>query len=208
VYFFKKEKTMKQRIIVLIVIAITLTTAGCGGKHRKPTGFLSDYSKLKEESGHTMRYLDEAALAKYSRFIVDPIQTRIDDPDGALTPDNVADLTSYMYDKMVKAVQKSGDQIAYRPAEGVARLRVAFTDIGKSHPISIVPWSSIAGLGVGGASVEAELVDSITGQQIAAVVQSKEGQSKVPFTTLGDWTAAKQTIDTWAKNLEKRLSGK
>jgi hypothetical protein len=205
--FFEKEKTMKQRIIVLAVIAITLTAAGCGGKHRKPTGFLSDYSKLNEESGSTLRYLDEAALAKYTGFIVDPIQNRIDNPDGVLTDEDIADLTSYMYDKIVEAIKASGDQIAYRPAEGVARLRIAFTDIDKSHPISIVPWSSIAGLGIGGASAEAELVDSITGQQIAAVVQSKEGQSKVPFTTLGDWTAAKQTIDTWAKNLQKRLSG-
>ena len=197
---------MKRQIIVLAVIAIALTTAGCGGKHRKPTGFLSDYSKLVEESGSTLRYMNEAALNKYSGFIVDPIQTRIDDPDRALSDEDIADLTSYMYDKVVEAIEKSDDRIAYRPAADVARLRIAFTDIGKSHPISIVPWSSIAGLGIGGASVEAELVDSITGQQIAAVVQSKEGQSKVPFTTLGDWTAAKQTIDTWAKNLEKSLS--
>ena len=197
---------MKQQIIVLAVIAIALTTAGCGGKHRKPTGFLSDYSKLVEESGSIMRYMNEAALNKYSGFIVDPIQTRIDDPDRTLSDEDIADLTSYMYDKVVEAIEKSDDRIAYRPAADVARLRIAFTDIGKSHPISIVPWSSIAGLGIGGASVEAELVDSITGQQIAAVVQSKEGQSKVPFTTLGDWTAAKQTIDTWAKNLEKSLS--
>ena len=197
---------MKQQIIVLAVIAIALTTAGCGGKHREPTGFLSDYSKLVEESGSTLRYMNEAALDKYSGFIVDPIQTRIDDPDRALSDEDIADLTSYMYDKVVEAIQKSGDRIAYRPAADVARLRIAFTDIGKSHPISILPYSSIAGFGIGGASAEAELVDSITGEQIGAVVQSKEGQSKIPFTTLGDWTAAKQTIDTWAKNLEKRLT--
>ena len=197
---------MKQQIIVLAVIAIALTTAGCGGKHRKPTGFLSDYSKLVEESGSIMRYMNEAALNKYSGFIVDPIQTRIDDPDRTLSDEDIADLTSYMYDKVVEAIKKSDDRIAYRPAADVARLRIAFTDIGKSHPISILPYSSIAGFGIGGASAEAELVDSMTGQQIAAVVQSKEGQSKIPFTTLGDWTAAKQTIDTWAKNLEKRLT--
>ena len=50
------------------------------------------------------------------------------------------------------------------------------------------------------------MVDSLTGQQIAAVIQSKEGESKVPFTAMGDWTAAKQTIDAWAKTLQKRLS--
>jgi hypothetical protein len=92
---------MKLRIIVLALVAITLATAGCGGKHREPTGFLSDYSKLVEESGSTLRYMNEAALDRYSGFIVDPIQTRIDDPDGALTDEDIADLTSYMYDKVV-----------------------------------------------------------------------------------------------------------
>lgn len=204
---FIGEKIMKK-LLISTALVITLISTGCGVKLRKPTGFISDYSKLKQESGNTMRYLDEAALAKYSKFIIDPVQTRIDNSDGALTPETIADLTSYMYDKVAEAVRKSGDQVVYRPAAGVARLRIAFTDIGKSHPISIMPWSSAAGLGVGGASMEAELVDSITGQQIAAVVQSKKGESKVPFTAMGDWTAAKQTIDAWAKNIEKRLSGK
>ncbi|MHC4292322.1 MAG: DUF3313 family protein, partial [Planctomycetota bacterium] len=119
---------MKQQIISLtLVITITIVAAGCGGKLRKPTGFLSDYSKLKEESGSTMRYLDEAAVAKYSGFIVDPIQTRIENPNKALTDDDIADLTSYMYDKVVEAIKGAGDQVAYRPAPGVARLRIAFT---------------------------------------------------------------------------------
>jgi hypothetical protein len=200
---------MKKHIFTLaLVITITIMATGCGGKLRKPTGFLSDYSKLKQESANTMRYRNDAALKKYDKLIVDPIQTRIENRDEALTDEDIADLTSYMYDKITEAIRNSGDNLVYRPAEGVLRFRIAFTDIGKSHPVSMLPQGSITGVGVGGASIEAELIDSVTGEQIAAIVQSKKGEAKVPFTAMGDWTAAKQSIDAWAKALEKRLSEK
>lgn len=68
----------------------------------------------------------------------------------------------------------------------------------------MVPQASLLGAGVGGASMEAEVVDSMTGQQIAAVVQSKEG-SRIPFSNLGDWTAAKGVMDSWAARFQKTL---
>ena len=197
---------MKTCLLISTTLVFSLVTSGCGGKLKQPTGFLSDYSKLKKESANTMRYSDEAALATYTGFIVDPIQMRIQDPKRSPKPETIADLTGYMHDKLEEAVRKSGKRLAYHPEEGVARLRIALTDIGKSHPVSMLPYSSMAGVGVGGASVEAELVDSMTGKQIAAFIQSKEGESKIPFTALGDWTAAKQTIDAWAKNLQQRLA--
>ena len=44
---------------------------------------------------------------------------------------------------------------------------------------------------------------SVTGEQIGAVVESKKG-SRIPFANLGDWDAAKQVINDWAKRLQKR----
>ena len=104
-----------------------------------------------------------------------------------------------------EAVQRAGKKVVHRPGQGVARARIALTDIDKSHAISILPQASLLGAGIGGASMEAEAVDSVTGKQVAAVVQSGQG-SKIPFASLGDWTAAKQAFDGWAKEFQKRLS--
>jgi hypothetical protein len=60
------------------------------------------------------------------------------------------------------------------------------------------------GAGIGGASMEAEVVDSMTGEQIGAVVESKKG-SNIPFANLGEWDAARQVIDDWAKRFKKNL---
>jgi hypothetical protein len=52
--------------------------------------------------------------------------------------------------------------------------------------------------------MEAEVVDSVAGEQIGAIVQSKQG-SKMPFSNLGDWTAAKGVMDAWADRFQKTL---
>jgi hypothetical protein len=57
---------------------------------------------------------------------------------------------------------------------------------------------------LGGASIEIEIVDSETGQQIGAALETKKG-SRIPFSNLGDWATAKSVMNDWAKRLQKRL---
>jgi hypothetical protein len=171
------------------------------------TGFLSDYSKLQKESNTTMRYVNNSAAAGYSSFIVDPVQTRLySDPKakGKLTDEQMKDLTNYLHTKIAEAVTEAGLEVAHQPAAGVARVRVALTNIAKTDAINMLPQAALLGAGVGGASMEAEVVDSMTGKQIAAVLQSGKG-SQIPFSNLGDWTAAKGVMDQWAKNFQKKL---
>ena len=87
---------------------------------------------------------------------------------------------------------------------GVARIRAALTDINKSNATTLLPTSKMAGVGLGGATLEAEMVDSKTNQQIVALVEAQLG-SRVPFSGLGKWDAAKQAMDDWGKRLQKRL---
>ena len=196
----------KMMLAMSLVAAMILFT-GCGSKEMAKTGFLSDYSKLQKESDTTMRYVNNTAAASYSSFIVDPVQTRLySDPKakGKLTDEQMKDLTSYMQSKIVEAVTEAGLKVVHQPAAGVARVRVALTNIEKTDAINMLPQAALLGAGIGGASMEAEVVDSVTGKQIAAVLQSGKG-SHVPFASLGDWTAAKSVMDEWAKNVRKKL---
>jgi hypothetical protein len=68
----------------------------------------------------------------------------------------------------------------------------------------VLPQASLLGVGVGGAAMEAEIVDAVTGKQVAAVVESKQG-SRVPFSNLGEWGTAKGVMDSWAKRFKERL---
>ncbi len=198
---------MKTKAIAVSVLAAVLV-CGCGSPKVKPVGFLSDYSKLVRESDTSMRYVDDKAAVGYTAFIVDPVQTRFysssDAAKGKLTEEQIRDLTNYMHAKIVQAVEGAGLTVAYQPGPNVARVRVALTNIEKTDAINMIPQASVLGAGVGKASMEAEIVDSVSGKQIAASLQSGMG-SRVPFTNLGDWTAAKGVMDHWAKNFQKKL---
>ena len=210
----KEMETRMKKTSVLMVVAVglMLIQCGCESEGVVKTGFLTDYSRLLAESDVSLRYINRQALARYSNFIVDPVEVHFhrgakaieQRTAGKLTQQDMADLTNYMHSRIVKAVQDSGNNVAYQPAAGVARIRAALTDIDRSTAASLLPQAKLIGAGIGGASMEAEVVDSMTGEQIGAVVESKKG-SRMPFANLGKWDAAKQVIDDWAKRLQKRL---
>ena len=95
--------------------------------------------------------------------------------------------------------------IAKEPGPGIVRIRVALTDLKKSNPLlNFIPPTNLTGLGLGGASMEAELVDSVTGRQIAAVVQSQQGQ-KLSLDGLSEWGDTKAIMDQWADSFIERI---
>ncbi len=203
----------KTSLLILLAIGFMVIQCGCESQELIKTGFLSDYSRLRSESSTSLRHINKVALARYSNFIVDPVEVHFHRgakavehrTKGKLTQRQMTDLTNYLHARIIKAVQDSGNRVVYRPAAGVARLRVALTDIDRSTAASLLPQAKLAGAGIGGASMEAEVVDSMTGEQIGAVVESKKG-SKMPFANLGQWDAAKQVMDDWVKRFKKRLS--
>jgi len=204
---------MNKTSVLMVVASVVLAgMCGCGPKGPTETGFLSDYSQLKAESDSSYRYLDKAVFGSYRGFIVDPVTVHFKEgakaiemkSEGKLTEQNMADLTNYFHDVIVKAITEAGCQVEYKPGLGIARVRVAISDIQETSAMNALPQASLLGVGVGGAAMEAEFVDSQTGKQIAAVVESQKG-GRMPFSNLGEWGTAKGVMDGWAKRLKERL---
>jgi hypothetical protein len=199
-------------VVMMLAIGIMVIQCGCGGVEQSRTGFLSDYSRLQVVSDESYRYVDERALNKYSGFIVDEVQVHFftgasaieAKSKGKITEQELKDLTNYFHSVIVKAISDSGRRVVYRAGPGVARIRVALTDIKETGALNILPQASLLGAGIGGAAMEAEVVDSVTGKQIGAVVESRKG-SRVPFSNLGDWGTAKGVMDHWANRFKERL---
>jgi len=208
----RRQKMKKTSLVMMVIVVMMAMFCGCEQGAAVKTGFLTDYSRLRAESSTTLRNVNRAALARYSNFIVDPVEVHFHSgakaikqrTKGKLTQRQLTDLTNYLHAKITQVIRESGKRIAYQPAAGVARIRVALTDISGSTVASLLPQAKLMGAGIGGASMEAEVVDSMTGEQIGAVVESKMG-SRMPFANLGEWDAAKQVMDDWAKRFKKRL---
>ncbi len=204
----------KTSVLIIAMSVILAGINGCSKEQKGPvmTGFLSDYSKLEAASDTSYRYLDKAAFSRYTSFIVDPVTVHFKEgakaiekkSEGKLTDKDMMDLTNYFHDAIVKSITDAGYSISYQPRYNVARIRVAITDIEETSALNVLPQASLLGVGVGSVTMEAEIVDSVTGKQRGAVIESQKG-SRIPFSNLGDWGTAKGIMDNWAKRFKERL---
>jgi hypothetical protein len=187
----------------LTTLAAAILLAGCASRPAPTrTGFLSSYELL--ETKHTSRsdYISPK-LAEYTQFLIEPVEMRLA-PD-LLTPQESAEAAEHFHAACVRVLEGEGLAPAEHPGPRVARVRIALTDIAKSTPWQkIHPGARFAGAGTGGAAMEGEVVDSLTGEQLAAVVRADAGNqfNLTAFSTLDD---VKSAIDKWAADAAKQL---
>lgn len=167
------------------------------------TGFLSDYTTLESVSDSRMRYIS-ADLADYNTFIIDPVQIR--PSESKLSEEERVKVAAYFREALERELNERGYTVTDTPALGTARIRVALTDVkNATWWKKIHPASNLAGAGRGGAAMEGEMIDAVTGQQLAAVVQAGVGSqfTLFNFSTVSD---VKSTIDQWAETACERLN--
>ncbi len=87
------------------------------------------------------------------------------------------------------------------------RLRIAITDVEETEPLlNIHPAMKLTGAGLGDASMEAEGVDSITGERIGAIVETRSGNRLSMAPGLNRLGHAKQVIRYWIERFLKNLN--
>ncbi|MHC4299958.1 MAG: DUF3313 domain-containing protein [Planctomycetota bacterium] len=170
-------------------------------------GFLSDYSRLESVSDTTLTYTNpKVDLADYSKFILDPVVVHFHDEaeKPEMSRKELAELRQHMFAAVHNAILKDY-QIVRRSGPGVARIRIAITDIKKSTPVlTVLPPGRLVGFGLGGAAMEAEVLDSQTGEQIGAVIESQEG-NRLSLEGLSKWGDTKAVMNAWAEHFKELI---
>jgi hypothetical protein len=193
-----------------MAVGLVLILAGCAG-HAQRSGFLKDYSQLKPspDVASAMVYVDAARPLKgYDKFIVDPVVLHFaPEAKGAgIDPETLRELTEHFRAELVRTLTAGGYQVVTEPAPGVLRIRAAITDISKTVPVAnIHPAMKMSGVGLGGASMEAEGLDAPTQQRVFAVVDSQTGSRLGIVSGLQIYSHAKEVMTGWAQRLVKRV---
>lgn len=186
-----------------VVVGAAAGVSGCtSAPPLTSTGFLSDYSKLRAAGENRVRYTS-VRLKDYSTFTVDPVEMR--SQRAPLSSTERAEIAVYFRESLAASLQRRGYNVTQSPGARTARIRVALTNVQESTWWQkLHPGSSLAGAGRGGAAMEGELIDSVTGDQLAAVVQSGVGSQFTVgnFSTVAD---LKNVIDQWVKTACDRL---
>jgi uncharacterized protein DUF3313 len=201
------ESTMKNKIFLLSCLAIFVGFSGCGGQPAVDNGFLSDYSKLQKNPRHEgsqVYFNPEMSVKNYSRFIVNPVQVRLSHLGTHRVADSgkLQEMSQYTHQQFVAALQKGGYEVVTSPGPGTMIIRSALTEVA---PSGIRPRSVLMNISLGGASIEAEFVDALSGEIIAEVMESQRGTHTKVAKNLNEYSNAKDVIDRWAVRLVQWL---
>ncbi len=206
-------------------LSIALLLAACVPKPRvEPTGYLGDYTGFEREpgGGNALIYRKpELDLARYHRVIVDPVVVSMsaDSAGKAIDPADLMTLSNYLQTALVVALRDTYPVIE-EPAEYALRLRVAITDVVATRPALntigtlFVPARAASAakrvitgtdLFVGEVAIEAEAVDSLTGERLMARVDRKAGDKFTLKEGATSWGHVEKAFRDWAISFRRNL---
>jgi hypothetical protein len=217
------------RLVLIMVVGFAMTVAsGCASKQVKPTysGFLEEYPDFQPgpEGGADLVYLKEGVdFSVYKRVMIDRVVFffRDDAKYKGIHADELQALSGAFHREMAYALRGAGAYpSAEEPAPDVLRIRFAITDVVQSKPSLqafsfIMPPALVASsikksqegshIGVGQASMEAELIDSMTNERIGAVIDTKAAGQFELTDKRTTWEHTKNAFRFWAQRLRKWL---
>ncbi|MDP0496901.1 MAG: DUF3313 domain-containing protein [Verrucomicrobiota bacterium JB024] len=188
------------------------------------SGFLPSYEGFKEDpdTGAWVWRKEEGVLAQYNRFIISPIivYPANDSEFKGISPDDLKKLTDYFRAELTQALDQAGYPVVFQPGKGVAVVRIAIVGVVPGNPVmyagSWMPYARIADaanqatggtpMGVGSISIEAELLDSLTGAREGAVIDTLAGKKLEVRQSMNKWGDIAQAVQTWAQRFAARVT--
>ena len=215
---------MQKNLFIVMALVAGLLVTGCS--HRKTTysGFLRDYSGLQKgpKGGPDLVYKKPGVdFSKYKKVLVEPVvfYLKKDAEAKGIQPKVMAELEDAFEKEIVKALNGAYPMVD-KPGPDVLRIRIAITDVEPSNPTlgtvgAVMPAGMAINLisnvttgssvNVGSASMEAEFIDSETGEVVGKVVDHIEGSTYDTATLKGKWGHTKKAFQQWAQMLRKWL---
>ena len=224
------EIFLKQitRLVSLCVMALVI--AGCATTEQAPnaqmSGFLGDYTQFHRGKGGQAEYVYRdmnVDFSKYQKIILEPVQLWASEGSASilnsLSKEDQQLLVDYLYVSLSDAFKRDY-AIVNEPGPDVMKVRCAITEAKASSPVKeILSTVTPYGLGisyakhfmlgthsgVGVVSVEGELLDSLTGQRLAAVVDRRAGTKSLAdkYTRWGD---VQDAFSFWARRMQTNLA--
>lgn len=212
----------------LLLVACLASTLGCGAVRARrnlpeQAGFLRDYRQLEAREGYEAQLVYVNPRADWSRYR----SIQIDSVTLWATRENVkiaVEDRQMLTDLVYKAMHdKLGAEflLSDRPGPDVLRLRAALAQAkGANVPLrtmtTLVPQVLLIGTAVGlaadtaatvgTATVEMELLDSVTGERLASAVDQRAGTKSLLTTrTFSTWGDVEAAANYWAERTAQFL---
>ena len=205
-------------LVLLVVTSSTLAMAAREVKDKDFSGWMKDYDSLKyNEERNAFMFFNEAKRGIYSKIILEEVV--IYSKDGEAEGE-IAEKSSTYLEKGIADLLESKGLAASEPSPDALRLKVAITAVEKSKedlkaynfvPVAAVFRGAQAASGNVAtyidAMFEAEMVDSISGDRLAAIVAKGIEETEKRSGDELTFDDIKPTLDKWLAQYNKTLDG-
>ena len=195
--------------------------------HNQPSGFLGDYSQMKQgTNGQTnlVYFGPKVNWTKYAKIWIKPIELWISDnpksPMNRISPENRQKLIDLFHTSLFNTLSDNYTLVE-KGGPDVLIIHAAITDFMRSKPVIggisaiYVPLKLISllkqnlqgtAIGVGSVTIEAELLDGETNERLAAVLDARSGTMAIRSKFTGTFGDIEKSFQWWAVRLETRLA--
>ncbi len=219
---------MKLPKTLTAVLLSTLFVAGCQSNPTSTqSGFMSNYEgfKTKEWSDGALIYMkpgtDLKALAKYNKLMIVPPEVWYGKSASyqGINPDELKYVTDGLVSK-IKATFEPEYQVVDKPGKDVLLIRSAITGVERKYPersgIGYIPIALLieatksAAASTQGeeiivykASLEAEVFDSVSGELVAAIIDTRESDKESVAEGAKNIKMVDNVLDYWVARFKK-----
>lgn len=202
----KQRRNEKLKCVVGLFLIITGLLQGCA-TIKPQTNLVDNNIDLKQCEDDTSKFWWEKPgfdWHNYNKIILEPTVLKIDKKNF-----KQGELQAAVNDfqKIITDGLSPEYPVINEPGPKVLRIRSMITDIDTSSPAlnTLTTLALFVPLDMGGAAIEVEFFDSITGERVAAMIDQKSGtplQFKSGFSRFGH---AKGAFVEWAEELKLAL---
>jgi hypothetical protein len=198
---------LRSRWLILPVTIASLFLGGCASMSNHSSGFLDNYTHLKPDPKDSHRLVYERTdwkKAGYTSVLIEPAVVRLTpDDQNKISAKEIADLAAYSDKAMAKAFAKEW-KIVTVAEPGTLRIRSAITGVDTSNPaLNVVTSLVICPVDNGGASVEYEIRDATSGEQLVALAGFTNATPLEGLWAYTRFGQAHYAIDHWSVELRK-----
>ncbi|MDT9634384.1 DUF3313 domain-containing protein [Pseudomonas marginalis] len=215
---------MKLRLMISTLCVASIAMAGCASKVTQPdeySGFLSDYSQLKEAKSpsgvEVMRWVDpQLDLSRYTAVYIEPTQFYPKPQATTKIPDSTLNGINTYFNQALKRELGKSLPLANGPGPGVMVVRAAITAVSSKteglKPYEFVPVALVAAAVSTGTGIrdqettlgtEAQFLDGASGKVLAQVVRKGTGKPLSNDSQVMKADDVKGVIDGWASDLHQ-----
>ncbi|MDN7143703.1 DUF3313 domain-containing protein [Pseudomonas sp. JQ170] len=215
---------MKSKYLMITLCVTSLALSGCASKYVESdqySGFLKDYSALKEEKSPSgaavMRWIDPKVDAnKFSSVYIEPSQLYPKPQATEKIPDSTLQGITQYYNQALQTQFSKVLPLAKGPGPGVLVVRPAITAVSAKtkglRPYEVIPIALVAA-GVSAAtgirdqdtslSTEAQFIDASNNKVVAQVVRKGAGAELENSDQVMTAKDARAVLDGWATDMVK-----